>query len=332
MHIYIYICIYISAVAETGPWAWCSAGPQLTGMMSLLPPPNHKLKGREGAGHRPHARSRFLRKIRQAPLSSQGAPATAWSRPPLSACLPAVSPCAGTARRGSSIHWGLIRPYDAHAEFGEHVARPRDEAARHNSVASSVWQRAEARNRSRAREPDAQSASCPHQRSDSSNRPWSWAPQSRTPRLQPSPSDPHHHVTQPRGAARPGSPSPRPPARSAATTSGLCSATRRPHQRISAERGLLQAFYSAACAKQKPANSRIPRGRGTRFADQPGAPTMTTNPGRCTAVRTPHTPVPGAPPPRGTSQPSHSWASTGGNIIGTIRGQPCAAAAPGPSL
>ena len=25
---------------------------------------------------------------------------------------------------GSRIHWGLIRPYDAHTEFGEHVARP----------------------------------------------------------------------------------------------------------------------------------------------------------------------------------------------------------------
>ena len=37
---------------------------------------------------------------------------------------------------GSRIHWGLIRPYDAHAEFGEHVARPRDKASLHNSVAA----------------------------------------------------------------------------------------------------------------------------------------------------------------------------------------------------
>ena len=77
---------------------------------------------------------------------------------------------------------------------------------------------------------------------------------------------------------------------------------------------------------------RIPRGRGTRFVDRPGVPTATTNPGRCMSVRTPHTPVPGAPPPRGTSQPSPSRGSTGGHIIGTIRGQPCTAVAPGPSL
>ena len=103
------------------------------------------------------------------------------------------------------MHWGLIRPYDTHSEFGEHVARPQDEAARHNSVASSVWQRAEARNRSCAREPDAPFTSYPrpHQRSDSCNRPRSWAPQSRTPRLQPSPSDPHHRATQQPGHAEP---------------------------------------------------------------------------------------------------------------------------------
>ena len=35
----------------------------------------------------------------------------------------------------SSIHWGLVRPYDAYAVFGEHVERPRDQASRHNSVA-----------------------------------------------------------------------------------------------------------------------------------------------------------------------------------------------------
>ena len=106
---------------------------------------------------------------------------------------------------GSRIHWGLIRPYDAHAEFGEHVARPRDEAARHNSVASLVWQQAEARNRSRAREPDAPSASYPrlHQRSDSSDRPRSWAPQLRTSIIQPLPSDPHHRATQPPGHTEP---------------------------------------------------------------------------------------------------------------------------------
>ena len=76
------------------------------------------------------------------------------------------------------------------------LADPRDEATRRNSVASLLWQRAEARNRSRARETDAPSAPYPRQRSDSSGRPRHWAPQSRMPKLQPSPSDPHHHTTQ----------------------------------------------------------------------------------------------------------------------------------------
>ena len=40
----------------------------------------------------------------------------------------------------SCIHWGLIHPYDAQTEFGEHVTRPRNQASRHNSVANSVWQ------------------------------------------------------------------------------------------------------------------------------------------------------------------------------------------------
>ena len=281
-------------------------------------PPHPQAKGKRGSGAIDHTRAAdFYKKS----VRRRSAPARPRS-PPVRA-LPAG---------GSRIHWGLIRPYDAHAEFGEHVARPRDEAARHNSVASSVWQRAEARNRSRAREPDAPSASYPrqHQRSDSSNCPRSWAPQSRTPRLQPSPSDLHHRANQPPGyrAARHGTPWITQPTSARTKRSDH----ERPLQRISAERGLPQAFYSAARTKQKPANSRIPRGRRTRFADQSGAPTATTNPGRCMSVRTPHTPVPGAPPPRGTSQPSHSRASTGGNITGSIRGQPCAAAAPGPSL
>ena len=45
MGIYIYVYIYISAVAETGPWARCSAGFQWTGTMSWStpppPPPRH---------------------------------------------------------------------------------------------------------------------------------------------------------------------------------------------------------------------------------------------------------------------------------------------------
>ena len=67
------------------------------------------------------------------------------------------------------------------------------------------------------------------------------------------------------------------------------------------------------------------------FADRAGVPTATTSPGRCTSARTPHTPVPGAPPRalplRGTSQPSPNRASTGAHIIGTIRRQPGTVAA-----
>ena len=110
-------------------------------------------------------------------------------------CPPVRAQPAGYSR----IHWGLIRPYDAHTEFGEHVSRPRDQAFRHNSVANSVWERAEARNRSRVWEPDAPSASypLPHQHSESFDCPRSWAPQPRTSMIQPLPSDPHHRATQP---------------------------------------------------------------------------------------------------------------------------------------
>ena len=107
--------------------------------------------------HEKSARRRSPPRERPQPHGRDRRSAPARPRSPPMRALPAG---------GSRIHWGLIRPYDAHAEFGEHVARPLDEAACHNSVASSVWQRAEARNRSRAREPDASSASYPrpHQR------------------------------------------------------------------------------------------------------------------------------------------------------------------------
>ena len=264
---------------ETGPWTRCSSGSQWTGTLNLLLPPNHKLREeRERAIDHTRAAD-FYEKLPGAAIL----PGSACDRHSAPA-RPRSPPVRALPAGGSRIHWGLIRPYDAHAEFGELVARPQDKAARHNSVDSSVWQRAEACNRSRAREPDAPSASYPrpHQRSDSSNLPRSWAPQSRTPRLQPSPSDPHHRATQQPGhaepsghrAARPGSPRPRPRVPSAAATRALGSATRRPHQRISAERGLPHAFYFAARAKQKPANSRIPRGCGTSPVHLPRPPTL----------------------------------------------------------
>ena len=98
----------------------------------------------------------------------------------------------------SRIHWGLIHPYDEQTEFGEHVSRPLDQTVHHNSVANSVWQRAEARNRSRAREPDTPSRSYPrpHHQVDTSDRPRSWAPQPRNSTTQPAPPDPYHRVPQ----------------------------------------------------------------------------------------------------------------------------------------
>ena len=111
---------------------------------------------------------------------------------------PRSTPVRALPAGDSRIHWGLICPYDAHTEFGEHVSRPRDQAFCHNTVANSVWQRAEARNRSNVRELDAPSASSPrpHQRRESFDRPRSWALQPRASMIQPSPSDLHHHVTQ----------------------------------------------------------------------------------------------------------------------------------------
>ena len=137
----------------------------------------------------------------------------------------------------SRIHWGLICPYDAHTELDEHVSRPRDQASRHNSVANSVWQRAEACNRSRTREPDAPSVSypCLHHRSEVIDRLQSWTPQQRASIIQPLPSDPHHRATQPPRhtepcvAVHPGPSSPQPPIRNSATASARSSATRRSH-------------------------------------------------------------------------------------------------------
>ena len=59
--------------------------------------------------------------------------------------------------------------------------------------------RAEARNRSRVREPDAPSISYlrPHHHSEVIDRLRSWAPQPRASMIQPSPSNPQHRAAQP---------------------------------------------------------------------------------------------------------------------------------------
>ena len=100
---------------------------------------------------------------------------------------------------GSRVHWGLIRPYHEQTEFGEDVSRPLDQTFHPNSVANSIWQRAEACNRSRAREPDAPSRSYPrpHHQVETSDRPRSWAPQLRDSVKQPAPADPYHCTPQP---------------------------------------------------------------------------------------------------------------------------------------
>ena len=119
-----------------------------------------QVRGGEGEG-----------KICQAPLSYQRVPATAWSRPPRSACPPAVSPLRALPAGDSRIHWGLIHPYHEQTEFSEDVSRLLDQTVHPNSVANSVWQRAEARNRSREQEPDAPSRSYPrpHHQVDTSD-------------------------------------------------------------------------------------------------------------------------------------------------------------------
>ena len=164
-------------------------------MFSLLPPPRRRLRGGGRRGNEAWTARRHL-------IFRKNPPGAALLRE--STCSRMVATAAQRLpRRGlpqcgdSRIHWGLIRPYDAQTEFGEHVFRPRDHASRHNSVANLVWQRAEARNRSRAREPDAPSVSYPHHRSEVIDRPWSWALQPRASTIQPSPSDPHHRATQP---------------------------------------------------------------------------------------------------------------------------------------
>ena len=116
---------------------------------------------------------------------------------------PRSSPMRAAPAENSRIHWGLTRPYDVHTQLGKRVARPRNEATRHNSVASSNWQRTQARNRSRVREQDAPPAPYPRprQRRDSADRPRHWSPLPRTPKIQPVPSEPHHRARQPPGCA-----------------------------------------------------------------------------------------------------------------------------------
>ena len=136
------------------------------------------------------ARRRSPLRERPQPHGRDRRTAPARPRSPPVRALPAGDSC---------VHWGLIRPYDAQTDFGEHVTRPRDQASRHNSVASSVWQRAEARNRSRTREPDTPSVSYPrpHHRSEVIDRLRSWAPQPQASTIQPSLSHPHHRAPQP---------------------------------------------------------------------------------------------------------------------------------------
>ena len=131
---------------------------------------------------RPHGRDRHA------------APGRLWS-----------SPMRAALAESSHIHWGLTHPYDAHTELGKRVARPRNEATRHNSVASSVWQRTQARNRSREREQDTPPAPYPRPRQhrDSADRPRHWAPLPLPPKIQPAPSETHHHARQPPGRADP---------------------------------------------------------------------------------------------------------------------------------
>ena len=68
-----------------------------------------------------------------------------------------------------------------------------------NSIANLIWQRAEARNRSLAREPDSPSRSYPrpHHQAETSGCPRSWAPQPRNSAAQPTPADPYHRAPQP---------------------------------------------------------------------------------------------------------------------------------------
>ena len=182
-------------------------------MFPLLPPPRRRLRegGRRGNGARTaHGHLIFMKNLpgsalivtlivthcnsptreRPQPHGRDRRTAPALLQSPPVWALPAGD---------SHIHWGLIRPYDAQTEFGEHVSRPRGQASCHNSVANLVWQRAEACNRSRAREPDAPSISYPrpHHHIDTSDRPRSWAPQPRASTMQPSLSDPYHRAPQP---------------------------------------------------------------------------------------------------------------------------------------
>ena len=135
-------------------------------------------------------------KERPQPHGHKRRAASACPRSPLLRALPAGD---------SRIHWGLIRPYHEQTEFSEDVSRPLDQTVHPNSIANSVWQRAEARNRSRARERDAPSRSYPrpHHQVDTSDRSRSWALQLQDSAMRPAPADPYHSAPQPLGHTEP---------------------------------------------------------------------------------------------------------------------------------
>ena len=123
-------------------------------------------------------------------------PHRARPRPPLGARPPAVFPHAGAARRGFT-----------------HTLGPNPSLQCAHRVRQTCGSSAERRNPPQlcrrfdlAANWSPQSLSPyprPHQRRDSADRPRYWAPQSRMPKIQPSPSDPHHRATQPPGHTDP---------------------------------------------------------------------------------------------------------------------------------
>ena len=189
-------------------------------MLPLLPPPRRRLRGggrRESRAQTAQGRQIFKENLPGIALLPENARdhMVTTATPRLSP-HPLSPPLWGLPAGNSRIHWGLVHPYHEQAEFGRDHSRPLDLPVHLSSLANSVWQLAEARNRSRAREPDRSFVTHPHPPHpvDASDRSRSWAPhrplidrsQPQDFAARPAPADPSHRLPQP-----PGHPEPRGP-------------------------------------------------------------------------------------------------------------------------
>ena len=172
-------------------------------MFPLLPPPRRRLRGggRRGKGAQTAPGHQiFWKNLPGAALLPESTRnrmvTTAAQRLPARG-FPHCGHCPHGTPASIGASYALIISKRSSART--YLAR-RTERSTPNSVANSAWQRAEARNRSHVREPDAPSRSYPrpHHQVDTSDHSRSWAPQPRDSATRLAPAVPYHRAPEPR--------------------------------------------------------------------------------------------------------------------------------------